>query len=95
MIDFSNLSKNPVSHWQYRGSFDFEVPIGAFGFIYLIEQKFPGADTTKYRYIGRKYLTAAKTTTKKVLLKSGLKKTQKKKAELNLVGEIIPDPAFP
>ena len=81
MIDFNNLSKNPVSHWQYRGTHDFEVPIGAFGFIYSIEQIDP-TPGTKYKYIGRKYLTASKTTTKKVLLKSGVKKTQKKKSRV-------------
>lgn len=82
MIDFENLKENNSGHWIYKGSDQFEIPLGAFGFVYLIEQKFPGADTKKYRYIGRKYLTASKTSTKKVLNKSGVKVTKKKKSRV-------------
>jgi len=64
-----------MSNWTYKGVDDFEIPEGSFGFVYKITSKLDGK-----RYIGRKYLTSAKTTTKRVTLKSGIKKTQKKKS---------------
>lgn len=95
MINFENLKENDSGHWIYKGKSNFEVPLGAFGFVYLIEQKFPGADTTKYRYIGRKYLSKAKTSSKRVLLKSGAKVTKKKKSRVesdwrNYMGSCFP-----
>lgn len=65
-----------MNHWTYKGSSEFEVPIGAFGFVYLIS----GPDGMKY--IGRKYLSRAKTSSKRVLLKSGKKVTKKKKSRV-------------
>ena len=81
MIDLNNLSNNSASHWQFHGSFDFDVPIGAFGFVYKISKINP-LPNEKAFYIGRKYLTAAKTTSKRVLLKSGTKVTKKKKSRV-------------
>jgi len=63
-------------NWKYKGSEDFELPDGSFGFIY----KITGPDGRKY--IGRKYLTAAKTTSKRVTLKTGVKVTKKKKSRV-------------
>lgn len=63
-------------NWKYKGSEDFELPDGSFGFIY----KITGPDGRKY--IGRKYLTAAKTTSKRVTLKTGVKVTKKKKSRI-------------
>lgn len=65
-----------MNHWKYKGNSEFEVPEGAFGFVYLIS----GPDGRKY--IGRKYLSRAKTSTKRVLLKSGIKVTKKKKSRV-------------
>ena len=70
-----------TSHWQYKNSFDFEVPLGSYGFVYSIELSNPELNQ-KFKYIGRKYLTAAKTTSKRVLLKSGTKVTKKKKSRV-------------
>jgi hypothetical protein len=81
MIDFENLKENNSGHWTYKGSDNFEVPLEAFGFVYLIEKINPLLNE-KSKYIGRKYLTAAKTTSKKVLLKSGAKVTKKKKSRV-------------
>lgn len=63
-------------NWKYKGSEDFELPDGSFGFIY----KITGPDGRKY--IGRKYLTASKTTSKRVTLKTGVKVTKKKKSRV-------------
>lgn len=65
------------THWNYRGESDFEIPEGSFGFVYKITSTLDGR-----KYIGRKYLSAAKTTSKRVLLKSGLKVTKKKKSRV-------------
>lgn len=65
-----------MNHWTYKGSSEFEVPIGAFGFVYLIT----GPDGMKY--IGRKYLSRSKTSSKRVTLKSGTKVTKKKKSRV-------------
>ena len=69
-----------MNNWIYRGKTDFEVPIGSFGFVYLIEEIEPSQP--KFRYIGRKYLTRAKTSSKRVSLKSGVKVTKKKKSRI-------------
>lgn len=66
-----------MSNWKYKGSDDFEIPENSFGFVYKITSK---VDDRKY--IGRKYLTAAKTTSKRVTLKSGVKVTKKKKSRV-------------
>lgn len=71
-----------ISHWTYKNQREFEVPEGAFGFVYSVEKinPLPGE---KCRYIGRKYLTAAKTINIKVILKSGQKITKKKKTRVD------------
>lgn len=79
--------KRITMHWIYKGNSDFNIPENAFGFVYLIECILPEEELTrlniiKTKYIGRKYLTAAKTTSKKVLLKSGAKVTKKKKSRV-------------
>jgi hypothetical protein len=66
-----------MNKWIYKGMEDFEIPSGAFGFVYKITSRLDGR-----KYIGRKYLTASKTTSKRVTLKSGIKKTQKKKSRV-------------
>jgi len=81
MINFENLKETETGHWIYKGSDQFEVPLGAFGFVYLIEKINP-LPNEKSRYIGRKYLSAAKTTSKRVLNKSGVKVTKKKKSRV-------------
>jgi hypothetical protein len=59
-------------HWLYKGDANFEVPPGAYGFVYIITN-------TKYnkKYIGRKYLT--KTSSKAIKKKDGTKSLRKKK----------------
>lgn len=64
------------SHWIYKNQREFEVPDGAFGFVYLI------TSPTGMKYIGRKYLTASKISSKRVKLKSGIKITKKKKSRV-------------
>lgn len=64
-------------NWKYKEETEFEIPEGSYGFIYKITSKVNGR-----KYIGRKYLTAAKTTSKRVLLKSGAKVTKKKKSRV-------------
>lgn len=76
-----------MSHWTYNNSAEFEVPLGSFGFVYRIECILPleeqrNLGITKNKYIGRKYLTAAKTTSKRVTLKTGEKVTKKKKTRV-------------
>lgn len=80
MIDFNKIEPQS-SHWQYKGSFDFEVPVGAFGFVYRIEQINPEPDQP-FIYIGRKYLSRSKTSSKRVSLKNGSKVTKKKKSRV-------------
>lgn len=80
MINFENL-KSDSCHWQYKGSFDFEVPVGAFGFVYRIEQINPEPNQP-FIYIGRKYLSRSKTSSKRVSLKNGSKVTKKKKSRV-------------
>lgn len=81
MIDFEKLEPEPISHWQFRGSFEFEVPLGAFGFVYKISMidPIPGQPSI---YIGRKYLSRSKTSSKRVTLKTGAKVTKKKKSRV-------------
>lgn len=81
MINFENLKEPETGHWIYKGKSDFEVPLGAFGFVYLIEKINP-LSNEKSKYIGRKYLSKAKTTSKRVLNKSGVKVTKKKKSRV-------------
>lgn len=76
MINFENIKETETGHWQYKGSDQFEIPLGAFGFIY----KITSPDGRKY--IGRKYLSAAKTTSKRVTRKDGTKVTKKKKSRV-------------
>ena len=76
-----------MTNWQYKNSFDFEPPTTAFGFVYMIECTLPEDERirlgiTKTKYLGRKYLSASKTTTKRVLNKSGVKVTKKKKSRV-------------
>lgn len=66
-----------MNHWTYKNQEDFEIPEGAFGFIYKISDLINGR-----KYIGRKYLTAAKTTTKRILKRDGTKTTKKKKSRV-------------
>lgn len=66
-----------MSKWKYKGTEEFEIPEGMFGFVYKITSKVDGR-----KYIGRKYLTAAKTTSKRVTLKTGVKVTKKKKSRV-------------
>lgn len=66
-----------MSHWTYQGNQEFEIPENAFGFVYRITD----LETGK-KYIGRKYLTASKTTSKRVLKKDGTKVTKKKKSRV-------------
>jgi hypothetical protein len=76
-----------MTPWIYKNEFDFEIPNGAFGFVYKIEyigpvellQKF---GICKTKYIGRKYLTASKTVSKRVLKKDGTKTLKKKKSRV-------------
>jgi len=87
MINFENLKENNSGHWTYKGSDQFEVPLGAFGFVYKIECVLPQDELdrlgiTKTKYLGRKYLSAAKTTSRRVSLKSGAKVTKKKKSRV-------------
>lgn len=70
-----------MNHWIYKNQTEFEVPEGAYGFVYLIEKIEPDPNE-KFRYIGRKYLSRSKTTSKRVLLKSGKKVTKKKKSRV-------------
>lgn len=65
------------THWTYKGSSEFDIPDGAFGFIYQIQSLL---DSKKY--IGKKFLTAAKTTRKQVLKKDGTKTLKKKKSRV-------------
>lgn len=76
-----------MNHWTYKGSSEFEVPIGAFGFVYKIEcilsqYELDKLNITKTKYIGRKYLTKSKVSSKRVTLKSGAKVTKKKKSRV-------------
>lgn len=64
-------------HWTYQNQSEFEIPTGAFGFIYKITDIETGR-----KYIGRKYLTRAKTTSKRVLKKDGTKTTKTKKSRV-------------
>lgn len=73
--------------WTYKNQVDFEIPTNAFGFVYKIE--FVGEPLlleqfgiSKTKYIGRKYLTASKTVSKRVLKKDGTKTTKKKKSRV-------------
>lgn len=66
-----------ISHWTYKNRNEFEVPDGAFGFVYQITNLENGM-----KYIGRKYLSKAKTTSKRVSLKNGTKVTKKKKSRV-------------
>ena len=66
-----------ISHWTYKEQSEFEIPEGAFGFVYQITNLQNGM-----KYIGRKYLTASKITSKRVSLKSGVKVTKKKKSRV-------------
>jgi len=65
------------THWTYKGSSEFDIPDGAFGFIYQIRSLIDGK-----KYIGKKFLTAAKTTRKQVLKKDGTKTLKKKKSRV-------------
>lgn len=94
MIDFENLKENETGHWTYKGSNQFEVPVGAFGFVYLIE-KIDALPNEKSKYIGRKYLSKAKTTSKRVLLKSGAKVTKKKKSRVESDWRLYMGSCFP
>jgi len=94
MINFENLKETDSGHWIYKGKSNFEVPLGAFGFVYLIEKLDP-LPGEKSKYIGRKYLSKAKSTSKRVLLKSGTKVTKKKKSRVesawrNYMGSCFP-----
>lgn len=94
MIDFENLKENNSGHWIYKGSDQFDVPVGAFGFVYQIEKINP-LPNEKSKYIGRKYLSKAKTSSKRVLLKSGARVTKKKKSRVesdwrNYMGSCFP-----
>ena len=62
-------------HWTYKNQTEFEVPIGAFGFVYRITD----LETDK-KYIGRKYLS--KTVSKPMKKKDGTKSTRRKKTRL-------------
>lgn len=64
-------------HWTYKNQIEFEIPENAFGFIYRIEDVETGR-----KYIGRKYLTAAKTASKRITKKDGTKVTKKKKSRV-------------
>jgi hypothetical protein len=81
MINFENLKEPETGHWIYKGKSDFEVPLGAFGFVYQIEKIDP-LPNEKSKYIGRKYLSKAKTTSKRITNKSGVKVTKKKKSRV-------------
>lgn len=65
-----------MNHWTYKNQTEFEIPEGAFGFVYQV------TDPNGMKYIGRKYLTQSKTTSKRVLLKNGTKVTKKKKSRV-------------
>ena len=64
-------------HWTYKNQEEFEIPEGSFGFIYRITDL-----ETDRKYIGRKYLSRAKTVSKRVLKKDGTKVTKKKKSRV-------------
>ena len=81
MINFETLKENETGHWEFKGSHQFDVPIGAFGFVYKISMIEPEQGKPS-SYIGRKYLSKAKTTSKRVLNKSGVKVTKKKKSRV-------------
>lgn len=81
MIDFENLKESDSEHWTYKGQSDFQVPLGAFGFVYKISKIDP-LPNEKAFYIGRKYLSASKTSSKRILNKSGVKVTKKKKSRV-------------
>lgn len=49
MIDFENLKETSSGHWEYKGSDQFDVPLGAFGFVYLIEKINP-LPNERYKY---------------------------------------------
>lgn len=73
-----------MSHWKYKNETDFKIPTSAFGFIYKIECTLSEPECiklgiTKTKYIGRKYLTASKISSKRVLKKDGTKTTKKSK----------------
>lgn len=72
-----------MTPWIYKNELDFEVPTGAFGFVYKIEYIGPKSSSiTKTKYIGRKYLTASKTVSKRVSKKDGTKTLKKKKSRV-------------
>lgn len=52
MFDFNKIEQQS-SHWQYKGSFDFEIPVSVFGFIYQITH-IPTGRT----YLGKKQLSS-------------------------------------
>lgn len=56
--------------WTYKNQTDFEIPKGAFGFVYLISKLNPNP-CEQSKYIGRKYLS--KTVSKRKKLKDGTK----------------------
>lgn len=100
MIDFDNLESESNGHWIYNGSSNFIIPIGAFGFVYKIECILPQDELNrlgiiKSKYIGRKYLSKAKTTSKRVLLKSGAKVTKKKKSRVESDWRLYMGSCFP
>ena len=64
-------------HWTYKNREEFEIPEGSFGFVYRITDLESGR-----KYIGRKYLSRAKTVSKRVLKKDGTKVTKKKKSRV-------------
>jgi hypothetical protein len=64
-------------HWTYKNQIEFDTPPGSFGFVYRISDLESGR-----KYIGRKYLTAAKTTAKRILKKDGTRTTKKKKTRV-------------
>ena len=66
-----------MNHWTYKNQENFEIPEGAFGFVYLIEDLETGR-----KYIGRKYLTQSKISSKRVTKKDGTKTTKKKKSRV-------------
>lgn len=66
-----------MNHWVFNNQEIFEVPPGAFGFVYQITDTDSGM-----KYIGRKYLSKAKTVSRRVKLKNGTKVTKKKKSRV-------------
>lgn len=66
-----------MNHWTYKNQEEFEIPAGSFGFVYRITDL-----ETDRKYIGRKYLSRAKTISKRVLKKDGTKVTKKKKSRV-------------